>query len=142
MRIIFLSLFFLAGCAHATSDKVCVATNHQIVANARLGGFSAALDGKEKWRALGPVHAGADVVCPYEYVNIWGESGRTTTRLVFFSSDMRYLGSYALTAPKEISATGRRILITSMEGVVDVVDLGSGLPSEIFVDGEVLKKFL
>lgn len=142
MRIIFLSLFFLAGCAHATPDKICVATTHQIVASARLGGFSASLDAKESWRALGPVHAGGDVVCPYEYVNIWGESGRATTRLVFFSPDSRYLGSYALTAPQKISATDREILITSMEGVVDVVDLGNGLPSEIFVDGEALQKFL
>lgn len=144
MRTLFAIIcVLLSACAHAELKSACSSDEQTLRSNAKAGGFSAPIESGERWTSLGTLNTKSGFLCPFEYVRVWGQSGRATARLVIFSSNMEYLGSYGLTSPNNIAVKGSQILITSMSGAIDVVEFdGDQLPEKIYVDGEVVAKFL
>lgn len=129
--------FGTAGAQHA---NVC--TLKSPAKQASAGGFTAPTQGNIRWIGGEILHAGDRTLCPYLYSRVWGESGRATTRLVLFSGDHAYLGSYSLTAPRSIRAAGNTLYITTMSGGVDEVRFKTAeLPKQIYVDGELISLF-
>lgn len=128
------------GAAGAKQANVCAMKSP--AERAAAGGFTAPTQGNIRWIGGGLLHAGDRMLCPYLYSRVWGESGRATTRLVLFSEDHTYLGSYSLTAPTSIHAAGDTLYITTMFGDVDEVRFKTAeLPKQIYVDGELVSLF-
>lgn len=125
-----------AGSANAKQIAECVINNPAKLALA--GGFTAPTGGDVRWSSGGVLRIRNRVLCPYLYSHVWGESGRATSRLVVFSRDYTYLGSYSLTAPRGIRSDGNILYITAMTGNVDMIRFESAvLPDKIYVDGEL-----
>lgn len=128
------------GATGAKQANVC--TIRSPAEHAAAGGFTAPTQGDIRWIGGGVLYAGDRTLCPYLYSRVWGESGRATTRLVLFSGDHAYLGSYSLTAPRHIRAAGDTLYITTMSGDVDEVRFKTAeLPKQIYIDGELVSLF-
>lgn len=144
--VLTLPLFtIVAACssgAAGAKQHASICTLKSPAKHAVAGGFTAPTQGDIRWIGGGVLRAGGHTLCPYLYSRVWGESGRATTRLVLFSGDHAYLGSYSLTAPRNIRAAGDTLYITTMSGDVDEVRFKTAeLPEQIYVDGELVSLF-
>lgn len=128
------------GSSAANETAQCTVRNP--IKQAIAGRFTAPTKGDVRWSMGGILHVNDRVLCPYLYSRVWGESGRATSRLVIFSGDYTYLGSYSLTAPQAIRSKNNILYITTMTGDIDKISFQSGvLPKQIYIDGELTSLF-
>lgn len=106
------------------------------------GSFSPYLRGDASLKDLGYVRRAQDSICVYGLTLVMPNQ-HGATRLLVVGPDGALRATYLLTLGEFIGLKGAAALVRDTRGRVESIDLGeTGVPANVFFDGEVSELFL